>query len=466
MKRQWMLVLLVLLVLALCIPLTLSAQESYPPAVDAALADVNARLGTSYRLSHLVNWYWEERTFPDASMGCPARGAEYAQVETPGFVIILTVHNQMFEYRATVGSRTAIFCTVRPAVITVPAVPTVRPSDWQYTSTAGNFNPSLAWSPSGAFIAVLQGDGSFAETAVILLYNPDDLRATPTQITLDQPVTALDCAAALPIATPTASDDTNSAVYLLTGGSSGTISLLRVDAPGAAPIEMQSQEIARRVTAVAISADLRVVASANVPESDPAASPMAAFYLWDAATGDYLRSIDTSAPVVSLDFNPMGTWLAAGTTSGSFLLLNYVTGAVAADMTQGDAPNPEGLVPVRFSPDGLLLATASGTQITVWSLSDPENLTPTRTFTTDVPVRALDFSPDSTRLAAAGGSPTTRSVNEGVIRTWTVTTGELEYNLRAHIGAVNSIAFSPDGTRLTSVSYDGTLRVWRFRPTG
>jgi WD40 repeat protein len=32
--------------------------------------------------------------------------------------------------------------------------------------------------------------------------------------------------------------------------------------------------------------------------------------------------------------------------------------------------------------------------------------------------------------------------------------------LENHLGAVTSVAFSPDGTRLLSGSWDGTVRAW------
>jgi WD40 repeat protein len=46
------------------------------------------------------------------------------------------------------------------------------------------------------------------------------------------------------------------------------------------------------------------------------------------------------------------------------------------------------------------------------------------------------------------------------VKIWDVHSGEELRTLSGHNGAVNSVAFSPDGTRLASASADGTARVW------
>ena len=38
-------------------------------------------------------------TWPDAALGCPKAGQVYAQVETPGYRILLQVQDEVFEYR-------------------------------------------------------------------------------------------------------------------------------------------------------------------------------------------------------------------------------------------------------------------------------------------------------------------------------------------------------------------------------
>ena len=67
-------------------------------------------------------------------------------------------------------------------------------------------------------------------------------------------------------------------------------------------------------------------------------------------------------------------------------------------------------------------------------------------------VNSVAFSPDGSRLASGSWDET--------IRLWNATTGKLMATLRGHTNDVNSVAFSPDGSRLASGSTDGTIRLW------
>ncbi|MGP0023424.1 MAG: CHAT domain-containing protein [Streptosporangiaceae bacterium] len=110
-----------------------------------------------------------------------------------------------------------------------------------------------------------------------------------------------------------------------------------------------------------------------------------------------------------------------------------------------------GVTGVAFSPDGTLLATASGGTDLSARLWDVATGTTVRTLTGAGTMVA--FSPDGTLLATASHS------NESA-RLWDVATGQRLRTLTGHTGMVNGVAFSPDGTLLATASDDWTARLW------
>ena len=66
----------------------------------------------------------------------------------------------------------------------------------------------------------------------------------------------------------------------------------------------------------------------------------------------------------------------------------------------------------------------------------------------------MAFSPDSKRLAS--------SSDDGTVRLWDVTTGELIRTLEGH-AVLHTIAFSRDGTRLIFAAEDRTIKLWDIR---
>jgi WD40 repeat protein len=68
-------------------------------------------------------------------------------------------------------------------------------------------------------------------------------------------------------------------------------------------------------------------------------------------------------------------------------------------------------------------------------------------------VDSVAWSPDGTRLASAG--------RDMSVRVWDARTGQSLLTSTGHSSAVWAVTWSPDGTRIASGSFDHTVQVWQ-----
>jgi len=128
------------------------------------------------------------------------------------------------------------------------------------------------------------------------------------------------------------------------------------------------------------------------------------------------------------------------------------------------ATNPDGGVrSVTYSPDGSRIATASNVTIRIWNAETAESNV-SITVVRGEP-KPLAFSPDGKHLAIGGFTRLAKGAGDrsatagGTV--WDAATGKKLLSLdEGHTGGVYDIAYSPDGTRLATASYDTTVQVW------
>jgi WD40 repeat protein len=207
--------------------------------------------------------------------------------------------------------------------------------------------------------------------------------------------------------------------------------------------------------------------------------------VWDAAPDPVLAPLAHIGSPTKAAYTPDGRYVPAVPASGRPRLLDSETGEVVRWFDH------EGATASAISPEGSLLATATGSDIRLWGT---EGDRPLRSLTTESPVRTIAFSHDGQRLLAVGedgivrvlgtadgktllrirgrdatltdatfspdGSLIATGAAGGKAAIWDAASGELQRELKGHTDDVTAVAFSSDGSRLVTVSGDGDGRVW------
>jgi WD40 repeat protein/serine/threonine protein kinase len=211
----------------------------------------------------------------------------------------------------------------------------------------------------------------------------------------------------------------------------------------------------RGVYHTAFSPDGRLLASASRAAVVHGHRFPGVIKIWDAATGQEIRTLaGHPGSVHYLAFGPGGT-LAAAEADGSITLWDPNSGKLLNTLHGHARP----VSCVAFTGDGKLLATSGGPQeeeptspcdVRLWDVASSREIA--RFAGNATFVRRLAFRPDAKLLA--GGS------TDHAIHVWDVITGQEKYVLRGHTKTVAEVAFSPDGRRLASAGQDHTFKIW------
>jgi len=186
--------------------------------------------------------------------------------------------------------------------------------------------------------------------------------------------------------------------------------------------------------------------------------------IWDAITGQELITIIVpDYAMYGAIFTPDGRRLITGSDDAiaRFWDLDAIPAKELFSLSfDYSTEGPPGAF--AFSPDGKYLAFGAGVIAKVWDFAalqaNPSAKPLFTLFGHQNNINSLVFTPDGSRLVTGNA--------DGTAKVWDAATGQELFTLAGGSGNINSLAISPDGIHPLSAHSDGKVRVWDISSTG
>ncbi|KAH8797612.1 quinon protein alcohol dehydrogenase-like superfamily [Flagelloscypha sp. PMI_526] len=217
------------------------------------------------------------------------------------------------------------------------------------------------------------------------------------------------------------------------------------------------------VNSVAFSPSGKQVVSASTDKS---------VRIWDTESGKQLRRLNGHEDLVrSVAFSPSGHRIVSGSRDKTVRIWDAESGR-KLQMLVGHSSQ---VTSVKFSPDGKRVVSGSDNTMRVWDAESGKKLRRLDGYGSRI--TSVAFSPDGQRIVSGSEDAIVRIWNEDVDtrRIWDADVDTLpilntgiskeSQKLDGHGSRVTSVAFSPNGRRVVSGSYDKTVRFWDGEPS-
>lgn len=174
--------------------------------------------------------------------------------------------------------------------------------------------------------------------------------------------------------------------------------------------------------------------------------------------------------ILGIAWHPDGRRLATGDAFGRVAIWNADT---LREFASFQLPTRLACYRVAFRPDGRQLAAGGGDgpwevsdaarrpgAVRVWDLETSQETLKLDGFGQGV--LGLAYSPEGTRLATGEGAQNTLGAlgRPGEIAVWNADTGKQLWSIVGHEGPITSLAYSPDGERIATTSWDRSAGLW------
>eukprot|EP01038_Epipyxis_sp_PR26KG_P004093 gene4093-5841_t len=178
--------------------------------------------------------------------------------------------------------------------------------------------------------------------------------------------------------------------------------------------------------------------------------------IWNASNGTLLMElIGHENNVHSTSWCHSSNQIASASQDGSIKIWNSVTGELIKSL-KFEADSPSGSLTCAWSPDDQFIASGYGKKIIIWDvqLNGGTGVVINTLEEHTSEVRSVAWSLDGSKLASASFDYTSI--------VWKNVTSNLHSSLvlRGHENTVRSVSWNPDCTKLTTCSFDKTVRVW------
>lgn len=173
--------------------------------------------------------------------------------------------------------------------------------------------------------------------------------------------------------------------------------------------------------------------------------------LWDLVTGRELQTLKGSGgPIQKLVFSDSGDRLAASTLNDRVVIWDLPTGKKVVSLSL------KGITTIALSPDFDQVLVEAGPHLRLWDTATQQQIQAFDTASVTGFYSEPEFSPDGTLVAV---SMSNKEYGHAV-QIWDVATGQIRQTLSELSDIVSDTTFSPDGSLLAGISFDGTIQIW------